>query len=64
MVDPNDNDFYEDEEYEEDGIGCANCDGGWHHGCMDDLCRGSTDAEECEDAIPCKLCNPNGEYSA
>lgn len=46
-----------------EGIGCYNCDGGWKHGCMDDLCRGSTDATECEDAYPCRICNPQGEVA-
>jgi hypothetical protein len=59
MIDPDDNDFYEDD----DGIGCASCDGGWHHGCMDDLCRGSYGADQCDDATPCRICNPDGEIA-
>lgn len=43
------------------GIGCANCDGGWSHGCCDDLCRGSNEPEWCENAIACWTCNPHGE---
>lgn len=44
------------------GIGCANCESGWRHGCMDDLCRSGADAaEDCESAVPCGYCNPNGE---
>lgn len=42
-------------------IGCVNCDGGWRHGCCDDLCRGSNDSEWCENAIPCRTCNPFGD---
>lgn len=46
-----------------EGIGCYNCDGGWKHGCMDDLCRGGADASECEDAYPCRIYNPQGEVA-
>ena len=42
-------------------IGCYECDGGWRHGCMDDMCRGCNEAVDCEDAYPCRHCNPNGE---
>lgn len=55
-----DDDFYADDS---EGIGCYNCDGGWKHGCMDDLCRGGADATECEDAYPCRICNPQGEVA-
>jgi len=49
--------------YDEDpGIGCYNCGGGgWRHGCIDDLCRGSNEPEECEFARPCPCCNPDGD---
>ncbi|MDR7257752.1 hypothetical protein J2X47_001932 [Sphingomonas sp. BE270] len=42
-------------------IGCVNCDSGWHHGCCDDLCRGSNDPEWCDSAVACRHCNPYGE---
>lgn len=52
---------YWDEEYRE-GIGCVHCAyDGWHHGCCDDLCRGSNEAQDCDSAHPCKHCNPDGE---
>ncbi len=57
MIDPDDNDFYEDE----DGIGCSNCDGGWVHACCDDLCRGSADAADCLSARARQTCNPHGD---
>lgn len=53
-----------EEAYQDDGpdtIGCWNCEGGWKHGCMDDLCRGSLDACDCDDGYACRLCNPTGE---
>ncbi len=53
-----------DDEYSDDdigGIGCCNCDGGWHHGCCDDLCCGSNEAVDCDNAFPCKFCNPDGD---
>lgn len=52
-----DDHYYDDFE----GPGCVNCDGGWRHGCIDDLCRGYNEPEWCEDAIPCPTCNPHGE---
>ena len=56
----------EDDEFldydEGDGIGCYQCSNGWVHGCMDDLCRGGNEASECGDAIPCRSCNPEGDY--
>ncbi|MGN6063797.1 hypothetical protein [Brevundimonas diminuta] len=43
--------------------GCHACNGtGWRHGCMDDLCRGSTEDEDCPDAIQCMVCNPEGDW--
>jgi hypothetical protein len=54
-----DDGYYDDD----DGIGCCNCDGGWRHGCCDDLCRGSNEAADCDRAYPCKLCNPEGDVS-
>ncbi|MDR7232062.1 hypothetical protein J2X45_003165 [Caulobacter sp. BE264] len=55
----------DDPDYDEfddsDGIGCANCHNGWHHGCMDDMCRGSVPDDECPDARPCRVCNPQDE---
>lgn len=53
--DPYDPDHFDHEE--SDGAGCVNCQGGWKHGCMDDLCRGAYSADQCEDAIPCRTCN-------
>ncbi len=52
------------EEFYDDApdIGCWNCEGGWKHGCMDDLCRGSACADQCDDAYPCPTCNPKGDY--
>ena len=50
-------DFYYPEAVD---IGCVNCDGGWRHGCCDDLCRGSNEPEWCENAIFCRTCNPHG----
>lgn len=46
---------------EEREIGCVNCDGGWRHGCCDDLCRGCNEPEWCDYARPCSTCNPHGE---
>lgn len=43
------------------GIGCADCDSGWRHGCCDDLCYGSNEPEWCDNAIACRHCNPHGE---
>lgn len=55
----------EDEiEYDYDdapGIGCCDCDDGWKHGCCDDLCYGCNDPVDCDNAIPCRHCNPTGE---
>lgn len=48
-----------DDGYEDDP-GCCECDGGWRHGCMDDMCRGSADGIDCPDAYPCRHCNPKG----
>lgn len=42
--------------------GCYNCFSGWLHGCMDDLCRGSSEPEDCHAARPCPVCNPKGQY--
>jgi hypothetical protein len=47
--------------YDGQEIGCCNCDGGWNHGCCDDLCYGSNEPEWCENAIPCRHCNPFGD---
>lgn len=48
---------------EPDTIGCWNCESGWKHTCMDDLCRGGNSAAECEDGgLACSICNPDGEY--
>jgi len=46
---------------ESPGIGCVDCDSGWRHGCCDDLCYGSNEPEWCDNAIPCRHCNPHGE---
>lgn len=47
---------------ESDHGGCYNCNGsGWRHGCLDDLCRGSTEGEDCPDAFHCHVCNPQGD---
>ena len=46
---------------EPDGIGCVHCDQGWEHGCCDDMCYGSTEAQDCPDTRPCKHCNPDGD---
>lgn len=58
--------YDEAEEYldgdQSDQPGCWNCDGGWRHGCMDDMCRGASDAIDCQDAFPCRLCNPRGLF--
>lgn len=54
-----DDDAYFD--YDDREIGCVNCDGGWRHGCCDDMCIGSNEPEWCEDARPCRTCNPYGE---
>lgn len=43
-------------------MGCYNCDDGWLHGCCDDLCRGSVEAEDCDNARPCPNCNRDGLY--
>lgn len=43
------------------GIGCAECEAGWRHGCMDDMCRSCTPSDQCEDGYRCRVCNPNGE---
>lgn len=43
------------------GIGCADCDSGWRHGCCDDLCCACNEAEGCDNPIACRHCNPNGE---
>lgn len=51
----------EDFNGEPEGIGCWNCDDGWKHGCMDDMCRNSTPADECGNGYPCRLCNPDGQ---
>lgn len=50
-----------DEEYGEIGCGLCNQDG-WHHGCCDDLCRGSNEPQDCDFAHNCKHCNPDGDY--
>lgn len=42
--------------------GCYNCNGGWLHGCCDDLCRGCNEAFDCDAARPCPICNRDGEY--
>ena len=44
-------------------IGCCNCDSGWRHGCCDDLCYASVAPVDCDAAIPCRFCNPNGEVA-
>jgi hypothetical protein len=49
------------EDYDDDEIGCVNCDNGWKHGCCDDLCIGCTDeAIDCFSPVPCRECNPKG----
>lgn len=54
---------YDDEEFEVTPIGCGHCQqDGWFHGCCDDLCRGSNEPEDCDNAYPCKECNPDGAY--
>lgn len=51
-----------DEYDHDDEPGCYNCDmSGWRHGCLDDMCRGANEGDECPDAIPCRECNPRGE---
>lgn len=50
-------------EYEGSALGCYECQGGWRHGCMDDLCRGSNEPEDCDAAYPCRNCNPEGRFS-
>ncbi len=60
-----------DDDYDDDydgpfggGIGCAHCQqAGWHHGCCDDLCHGCNEPEDCDDAYPCRHCNPHGEVT-
>ncbi len=51
--------------YYDDGLpdfGCIHCQfDGWHHGCCDDMCIGSNEPEWCENAYPCRHCNPHGE---
>lgn len=42
-------------------IGCCECESGWTHGCMDDMCRSCMSADECKDGYPCRHCNPGGE---
>jgi hypothetical protein len=49
-------------DYDEREIGCVNCDMGWRHGCCDDLCRGSVEPQDCENARACSHCNQHGEY--
>lgn len=56
MTEPEE-EFYDDEP----GIGCWNCEDGWKHGCMDDMCRSCYPADECDDGYPCRHCNPKGE---
>ncbi len=51
-------DFYD---IEETPLGCVYCYDGWWHGCCDDLCRGSNEAQDCDRAIPCSNCNPLGD---
>lgn len=58
MIDPDD-DFYEEDE----GIGCSNCDGGWVHACCDDLCRNTVSAQDCDSSLPCRSCNPDGDFA-
>jgi hypothetical protein len=43
-------------------IGCCNCDGGWKHGCCDDLCYACNEPQWCENAISCRHCNPDGLF--
>jgi hypothetical protein len=54
-----DDDF--DLEYDDREFGCVNCDGGWRHGCCDDMCYGCNEPQWCPDALPCRHCNPHGE---
>lgn len=62
MVSPEFEPYAEDDyDFDPGDIGCANCDGGWRHGCCDDLCRGSNEADRCDYARPCRTCNPHGE---
>ena len=53
-------DFFYDDDLPD--IGCCNCDSGWRHGCCDDMCYGCNDPQDCDAAIPCRDCNPHGEY--
>lgn len=63
IVGPDDDDFYDDDDDDmEGGVGCANCERGWVHGCCDDLCRGR-DAIDCHSAIACRTCNPDGDVA-
>ena len=48
--------------YGGEGIGCGNCDGGWNHGCCDDMCYACNEPEWCENAVPCRCCNPLGDW--
>lgn len=45
------------------GLGCSNCDSGWVHGCCDDLCRGSRGGPDCQSALACRACNPEGDIA-
>ena len=52
---------YDDYGYDDSpGIGCCNCEQGWIHGCMDDMCRSCEQAAACPDAHACR-CNPDCE---
>ncbi|HEU4804472.1 MAG TPA: hypothetical protein VFS91_01465 [Nitrobacter sp.] len=53
---------YDDYNDGERGIGCYECDQGWKHGCCDDMCIACTEAPWCDDAYPCRLCNPHGDF--
>jgi hypothetical protein len=63
---PSDAADFEDDDFDHTGgpgcEGCYNCFSGWLHGCMDDLCQGSVEAEDCDDARPCPVCNRDGAY--
>lgn len=41
---------------------CYECHGeGFKHGCCDDMCRGSVEAEDCPNRYLCRVCRGDGE---
>jgi hypothetical protein len=41
---------------------CYECNGaGYRHGCIDDYCRNSIEAEDCPNALLCRVCGGDGE---